>query len=160
MIALPSTARLIAYGVAGAVLAGGVAWAIHDVRSAYRARAALPLARAERDAAVATVKLAGEEAARNARIANDYHDQIDRLRADLRDRPIVLRVCPRAPVRPAAPSGSAPRADAPATGPVAGTVETDSEPLDVTVELSAYAEDCAVAGITLSALQRWVRERP
>lgn len=49
-------ARLFAhpwlYGVAGAAILGAVAWAVHDVRSAYRARAALPIARAERDAAI------------------------------------------------------------------------------------------------------------
>lgn len=157
MIPLPS--RLIAYGLAGAALAGALAWAGLSVRSAYRAKAALPIARAERDAAVATVQQAKQEAARNADIANAYHDQIDRLRADLRARPIVLRVCPRAPVRPDPPR-AAPRTDAPAPGPETGETAANPEPIDVTGPLNDYALDCAAAGLQLVALQRWVMERP
>lgn len=159
MIALPSTARLIAYGVAGAALAGALAWAGLSVRSAYRAKAALPIARQERDAAIATIKRAGEEAERNARIANDYHDQIDRLRADLRAKPIVVRVCAD-PAKAVLPAGPAPRTDAPAPGPETGETAANPEPIDVTGPLNDYALDCAAAGLQLVALQRWVMERP
>ena len=154
-----STVRLIAYAVAGAALAGGIAWAIHDVRSAYAARAALPIARQERDAAIATIKRAGEEAERNARIANDYHDQVDRLRADLRAKPIVVRVCAD-PAKAVLPAGPAPRTDAPAPGPETGETAANPEPIDVTGPLNDYALDCAATGLQLVALQRWVMERP
>lgn len=151
--------RLALYGVAGAAILGGVAWAVHDVRSAYAARAALPIARQERDAAIATIKRAGEEAERNARIANDYHDQIDRLRADLRAKPIVVRVCAD-PAKAVLPAGPAPRTDAPAPGPETGEAAANPEPIDVTGPLNDYALDCAAAGLQLVALQRWVMERP
>lgn len=154
-----STARLIAYGLAGAAILGAVAWAVHDVRSAYAARAALPIARQERDAAIATVRLAGESAARNARIANDYHDQLDRLRADLRARPITVRVCPKSP-ETVLPPRTAPRTDAPAPGPETGETAANPDPIDVTGPLNDYALDCAATGLQLVALQRWVMERP
>lgn len=147
--------RLALYGVAGAAILGAVAWAVHDVRSAYAARAALPIARQERDAAIATIKRAGEEAERNARIANDYHDQLDRLRADLRARPITVRVCPKSP-ETVLPPRTAPRTDAPAPGPETGETAQDAR----TVDLTPYAEDAAGCADQLRALQRWVRERP
>ena len=153
-----STARLIAYAAAWAALAGGLAWAVHDVRSAYAARRALPIARAERDAAIATVRLTGESAARNARIANDYHDQLDRLRADLRARPITVRVCPKSP-ETVLPPRTAPRTDAPAPGPETG--ETAPAVADAYfADLTPYAEDAAGCADQLRALQRWVTERP
>lgn len=155
MIGGLTTARLIAYGLAGAALAGALAWAGLSVRSAYRAKAALPIALKERDAAVATVRLAGESAARNARIANDYHDQLDRLRADLRARPITVRVCPKSP-ETVLPPRTAPRTDAPAPGPETGETAQDAR----TVDLTPYAEDAAGCADQLRALQRWVRERP
>lgn len=152
---IPFPPRLIAYGIAGAALAGGLAWAGWSVKSAYAAKAALPIALKERDAAVATVRLAGESAARNARIANDYHDQLDRLRADLRARPITVRVCPKSP-ETVLPPRTAPRTDAPAPGPVAREATPDAR----TVDLSPYAEDAAAVADQLRALQKWVRERP
>lgn len=155
MIGGLTTARLIAYGLAGAALAGGLAWAGWSVKSAYAAKAALPIALKERDAAVATVRLAGESAARNARIANDYHDQLDRLRADLRARPITVRVCPKSP-ETVLPPRTAPRTDAPAPGPETGETAQDAR----TVDLTPYAEDAAGCADQLRALQRWVRERP
>ena len=159
MIGGLTTARLIAYGLAGAAILGAVAWAVHDVRSAYAAKAALPIARQERDAAIATVRLAGESAARNARIANDYHDQIDRLRADLRARPITVRVCPKSP-ETVLPPRTAPRTDAPAPGPETGPPAANPDPIDVTGPLNDYALDCAATGLQLVALQRWVMEMP
>ena len=150
--------RLIAYGLAGAALAGALAWAGLSVRSAYRAKAALPIARAERDAAIATIKRAGEEAERNARIANDYHDQLGRLRADLRARPITVRVCPKSP-ETVLPPRTAPRTDAPAPGPETG--ETAPAVADAYfADLTPYAEDAAGCADQLRALQRWVTERP
>lgn len=157
MIPLPSTPRLIAYGLAGAAILGaaGLAWwRVHAWRAAYVERPAIV---AERDAAVATVKLAGEASARNERIANDYHDQIDRLRADLRARPIVVRVCPPA-ARPVLPPGTAPRTDAGAAGPEPGPAPAPAGPRDV--DLTGYAEDAAATADQLRALQQWVRERP
>lgn len=151
--------RLIAYGLAGAALAGGLAWAGWSVKSAYAAKAALPIALKERDAAVATIKRAGEEAERNARIANDYHDQLGRLRADLRARPITVRVCPKSP-ETVLPPRTAPRTDAPAPGPETGETAANPEPIDVTGPLNDYALDCAATGLQLVALQRWVMERP
>ena len=81
--------RLIAYGLAGAAIVGALAWAIHDVRSAYRARAALPIARAERDEAVAT--LAGyQEAARlAAEVAGRVQTELD---AERQRKARVVRV--------------------------------------------------------------------
>lgn len=147
--------RLALYGLAGAAILGAATYAwvkVHSWRAAY---VALPTVAAERDAAIATVKLAAEEAAKNARIANDYHDQIDRLRADLRERPITVRVCSQ-PARPVPPAGAAPRTDAPAPGPEPGPSAPDAR----TVDLTPYAEDAAACADQLTALQRWVRERP
>lgn len=153
-----TTARLVVYGVAGAALAGGLAWAGWSVKSAYAAKAALPIALKERDAAVATVRLAGESAARNARIANDYHDQLDRLRADLRDRPITVRVCPKSP-ETVLPPRTAPRTDAPAPGPETGP-PAPAVADAYFADLTPYAEDAAGCADQLRALQRWVTERP
>lgn len=147
--------RLALYGLAGAaLLAGGItAWVqVSRWRSAY---VALPAVAAARDAALRTVQLAADEADRNARIANAYHDQLDRLRADLRDRPIRVRVCPPA-ARPVLPPGTAPRTDAGAAGPQPGPTAPDGR----TVDLSPYAEDAAATAEQLRALQQWVRERP
>lgn len=149
--------RLALYGLAGAaLLAGGItAWVqVSRWRSAY---VALPAVAAERDAALRTVQLAADEADRNARIANAYHDQLDRLRADLRDRPIRVRVC-ESPARPVLPPGAAPGTHAPAPGPVAGTPAPAPGPRDV--DLTGYAEDAAATADQLRALQQWVRERP
>ena len=84
-----SRARLIAYGLAGAALAGALAWAGLSVRSAYRAKAALPIARAERDVAVAT--LAGyQEAARlAAEVAGRVQTELD---AERQRKARVVRV--------------------------------------------------------------------
>lgn len=147
--------RLIAYGLAGAAIVGAatVAWVkVHAWHSAYVER---PAILAQRDAAVATVKLAGEASARNERITNDYHDQIDRLRADLRARPITVRVCAD-PAKAVLPARTAPRTDAPAPGPEPGPTAEAGR----TVDLSPYAEDAAAVADQLMALQRWVSERP
>ena len=81
--------RLLAYGLGGLALAGGLAWAVHDVRSAYAARAALPIVRAERDVAVAT--LAGyQEAARlAAEVAGRVQTELD---AERQRKARVVRV--------------------------------------------------------------------
>ena len=149
--------RLALYGLAGAaLLAGGItAWVqVSRWRSAY---VALPAVAAERDAALRTVQLAADEADRNARIANAYHDQLDRLRADLRDRPITVRVCPPA-ARPVLPPGTAPGTHAPAAGPEPGPAPAPAGPRDV--DLTGYAEDAAATADQLRALQRWVSNRP
>lgn len=150
--------RRIAYGLAGAAILGAATWAWVAVAGWRHDSERLPVVARERDALAATLRQAASEAVRNARIADDYHDQIDRLRADLRARPVrVLRpACPAATAA-ARPAG---RADAPAAGPEPGPPAADPGPLDVTADLSAYAEDCAATGITLSALQQWARERP
>lgn len=147
--------RLALYGLAGAALLGAATWAWVTVRGWRHDSERLPVVERERDAAVAAVKLAGEEATRNARIANDYHDQIDRLRADLRARPVTVRVCPPA-ARPVRPAGTAGRTDAPPAGPESGAAAPDGH----TVDLSQYAEDAAATADQLRALQRWVNERP
>lgn len=54
MIGLLARPRLIAYGLAGAALAGGLLWAGLTVRGWHRAAEALPLARAELAEAQAT----------------------------------------------------------------------------------------------------------
>lgn len=84
-----TTARLIAYGVAGAALAGGLAWAGWSVKSAYAAKAALPIALKERDEAVAT--LAGyQEAARlAAEVAGRVQTDLD---AERQRKARVVRV--------------------------------------------------------------------
>jgi hypothetical protein len=155
-----TTARLIAYAVAGAALLAGVAWAVHDVRSAYAARRALPIARAELAQARADITAVKTDAERARRISDGYQTDLARVRADLRARPLgVVRVyrkaCP--PVPPAVGTVGGP--DAPAPGPVAGPPAGDPGP-DIGPALQDYAEDAATCAAQLTALQRWVRERP
>jgi len=146
--------RLLAYGLAGAALVGALAWAGLTVRGWHRDSLALPVARRERDEARAIAETAKQEASRNAAITNDLRDKTDALRADLRARPITVRVCPPSP--PVLPARATGGTDAPAAGPVAREAAEDGQ----TVDLSAYAEDAAACADQLRALQGWVRERP
>jgi hypothetical protein len=153
------TARLIAYGLAGAALLAALSWAGFQIRAGQRALEALPIARAETRAALDALETARKDAERNRRISDAYQTRLEAITADLRAHPLgPVRLCKQAspPVR--AP-GATPGTDAPGPGPVAGPPESHPGP-DIGPALQAYGEDAARCAAQLTALQRWVRERP
>ena len=81
--------RLWLYGVAGAAILGAVAWAGLSVRSAYRAKAALPIARAERDEARASLAAYQEAARLAAEVAGRVQTELD---AERQRKARVVRV--------------------------------------------------------------------
>lgn len=150
--------RLIAYGLAGAALLGAATWAWVTVSGWRSDSERLPEVERQRDALAATVELAEKEADRNAEIVNELRDKNVALRADLRARPVTVRVC-REPARPVLPPGTAPRADAGAAGPQPGPT-APAAGTAYEADLTPYAEDAAATADQLRALQQWARERP
>ena len=155
--------RLIAYGLAGAALAGGVAWAVHDVRSAYAARAALPIAIA--DAAKARAEKAQSEKsvtdqiAANQRIERETNEALRRAGAAAHDLAGRLRQY-QAMRRPVCPAPAAP-GEPHATGPQPGdraAIERGFERVEQATEahLVAAGEDAEF----LTGLQTYVRGLP
>ena len=119
--------RLIAYGLAGAALLGGVFWFSHARYTAGEAAGDARAAAAEsaRDQAIATLQTERAERARLEKASHDYQTEL----AGLRAQPVVttpVRLCrPAARVPAAATAAGGPGAAVPAAGVVPSGTGTD-----------------------------------
>lgn len=148
--------RLIAYGLAGAAIVGALTWGVHDVRSAYRARAALPIARAERDAAVAAQARSEQSVARQIAVNEEIERETVRklAAADAAARDLARRLLhARRQARPVCPASAAP-------GNPDGTAGEPAGADEIGEATAAYIAACDGDAVRLNALQGYVRGLP